>query len=218
MPFAMGDEPGDSLPINEFLDAVKRASNTTRAESLERWRLELYQEDIQDVRELKLQKAQKIASLFAKAEVGSGAQSVVALALGPGLERGFSWSAAERVGTATEAKCNKRSAPTWNTCAKYKVAKYNGDISKFDFPAGALDDWPACDVLSYKAMKEVVTKVWMLINTHPELRGGGLSPALAERLVHLLSLRYKSLEPLQKHRPRKSKGAAEGSMYVDAPV
>lgn len=207
--FQLGDEPADDMKMDVFVDAMAAKCTEVRAASMRRWKVELQAHDIETVKELKMVMAQVARQMFTDAQVGEGAQAMIRLALAPQLSMGWKWNTATRVGDATCKKADdeRRSAPTWDTSAKYTPAAFKGDINQFTFPEGAFDEWPPCDVLPYKAMLAVGNRAWTLINTHPELKGGGLTTAAARRLATLLRQRYKALEPIGKNQSRNARYA-----------
>lgn len=202
--FTIGNEPADDTTVDAFVDALVEKSTEVRADALRRWRLELATRDIETVKELKLVMAQVATQMFNDAEVGEGAQAMVRLALAPQLTMGWMWSAAARcgnVGRHADEK-SKKEAPTWDTSAKYTRAAFKGNINLFVFPDGAFNEWPPCELLPYKDMLAVGNRAWTLINTHPELKGGGLTKAAAKRIAALLAARYPNLEPIGKNEAR----------------
>lgn len=208
MSFAVGDEPADDLPVNDFVHALADRCNLARAAALRRWKEQLDQHDIQSVQELKMVMAPVARQMFVDADVGEGAQAMVRLALAPQSPTGWSWPNATRQGNSVKSgEGNAKVAPTWDTSAKYTRANYKGNINEFVFPDGVFDEWPPCDVLPYKDMLCVGNRVWALINTHPELKGGGLTVATLKRIAAVLGTRYKSLEPVGKNESRNSQRA-----------
>lgn len=190
------------MSMSDFVDALATKSSASRAESLERWRLQLQEHDIETVQELKMVMAQVARQMFTDAQVGDGAQAMIRLALAPQTSMGWAWTSATRAVNSAVKKGDDGKAPTWDTSAKYTRASFRGDINQFVFPDGSFDEWPPCEVLPFKDMMAVGNRAWTLINTHPELKGGGLTTAAARRLATLLGARYKALEPIGKHEAR----------------
>lgn len=208
MSFRVGDQPPDDLGVEGFVEALKLrcAANLQRQAVFDDWLRIMGENDICTVQELKLLVAQVATELFAQAKVGAGAQVMVKLALAPLVDGGWCWNSAQGQNVPASAK---RISPTWNTEAKYTQSKYTGDIRQFTFPVGSFDEWPPCEVLSYSDMVAVGSRAWLLINTHPKLKGGGITRAAATRVAELLSERYKELDPIGKHKPRKKGGDSD---------
>lgn len=200
MSFEIGNEPADNMRAADFVDALAMRCNVARAAALKRWKLQLEQHDIETVQELKMVMNQVVRQMFADADVGDGAQAMIRLALAPQSPSGWNWVNAAKQGNTIEK--SDKIKPTWDTSAKYTPAAFKGDLNKFVFPEGSFDEWPPCDILPYKDMVAVGTRAWTLINTHPELKGGGITPAAARRVASLLAMRYKNLEPVGKHESR----------------
>lgn len=210
--WCLGQEPADDLPVLQLMQAVMSCCehNTKRAAALSKLCELLQGEDISNVIELKLVPAQLMSTLFDESGLQAGGRVAVAKALAPLSQAGWCWEATCNRGTPLSAEPfiaerglfsfpKEKVQRWWNTAPKYTQHTFEGDIRQLQLPEVIFKDLPPpSDYLTYSQMKKVGNTVWLAIQAHPQLRGGGLSSDCADRLAAILGARYPNLEPMNK--------------------
>lgn len=202
------------MSVVEFIQGIIHACNIEkRVAAFAQLVVHLEEEDISNVIELKLMSAQLVNNIFEKSGLQTGGRLMLARALAPHAVAGWSWEPTRPNGTPQSAETmsyttepGQYSFPEklkvhrwWNTAPKYTHHTYEGDIRKLELPESLLKELPPpTDYLSYNSMKKVGNAVWLAIQAHPQLRGGGLSTECAERLAAVLGARYPNLEPMNR--------------------